>query len=193
MHKPRKFIDLVESIKMLPGIGTRNAERLAYHIIENEYVKNELMDGLDNVSKIKHCQSCGVICDNDICTVCANPNRQKKLCIVSTSKELFQFEESGLYTGYYHVIGGEVDIQKGVHPEDLNIESIQNRINELNIKEVILALNFTIQGEITAKYINGILKDVDVTSLAKGIPLGGSVEYLDNYTLQQAFNKRNKI
>lgn len=193
MDKPKKFINLVEAIKLLPGIGNKNAERLAYNILENEYTQRDLKEAIDIIKDVNKCDSCGVICDNNICQICSHGSREKKLCIVSSSKELFQIEETGLYFGYYHVVGGEINIQHGVLPEDLNITSINDRIKELGINEVILALNFTIQGEITAKYISGIINDVKVTSLAKGIPLGGTVEYLDEYTLKEAFNKRIKL
>lgn len=193
MDKPKKFIELIEAIKLLPGIGSKNAERLAYDILKNEYTQRDLIKAIDTIKLLNTCKSCGVITDGEICQICSHGSRDKTLCIVSTSKELFQLEDSGLYYGYYHVVGGEINIQQGITPDDLNINTINDRIEELGIEEVILALNFTIQGETTAKYISNIIKCNKISSLAKGIPLGGTVEYLDEYTLKEAFNKRIKV
>ena len=197
MSLPKSFSDLVNSLSILPGVGEKTAERYVYCLFDkdNEEVE-ELANNLINFKRtIKTCSICGCITDYDICEICSDKKRDNStICIVEDSKNVFFIEKTKKYNGYYHVLNGLISPMDGKNPEDLNISSLINRIDN-NIKEIIIALNPSIEGEVTSMYIQKILekKDVKVSRLSYGIPMGGDIEYLDPIMISKAWDDRKII
>ncbi len=198
MNLPRSFLELVNNLSILPGVGEKTAERYVYALYEkeNDEVEN-LAESLINFKKnIKKCEICGCLSDYDICEVCKDETRDKStICIVEDSKNVFFIEKTKKYNGFYHVLNGLISPIEGINPEDLNISSLVNdRINE-DVKEVIIALNPSIEGEVTSMYIQKILekKNVKVSRLSYGIPMGSDIEYLDPIMVSKAWDDRKVI
>lgn len=198
MPLPRCFTQLVNNLEILPGVGEKTAERFVYSLYEKdfddiEYLANALLDFKKN---IKTCEICGVLSDDNICERCQDQDRDKStICIVEDSKSLFSIEKTKKYKGDYHVLNGLISPIDGKNPEDLNIYSLVNkRINE-NVKEVIFALNPSIEGEITSSYIQKILekKNLKISRLSYGIPMGSDMEYLDPLMISRALDDRKVI
>ena len=194
---PKSFEKLIEAYKRLPGVGAKTAERYAFSTLdwESEDVQ-VLIDALVNVStNLKHCKICNHLSEDDLCEICKQESRDKKvICVVQTSKDVIAMEKTNEFKGTYHVLGGVINTSKGIFPEDLNIDSLVERIDE-SVEEVILALDPTIDGETTSLYITSLLsnKDVNVTRLAHGLPRGGHLDYADELTLTKALQGRKKV
>ncbi len=198
MRHPLTFEKLVDSLKKLPGIGTKSAERMAYQIIEMDIEDlQELADSLiDCKTKLHHCKICGQICEDEICEVCKDDSRDGSIiCVVQTPKDAFALERAREFKGKYHVLNGVISVTGGTGPEDINITSLLKRIEEGNVKEVIIATNPNVEGETTAQYIAKLLEkyNITVTRLAYGLPVGGNLDYTDEYTLLKALEGRRKI
>lgn len=197
--KNLKSIDrLTEAFSKLPGVGHKSAEKMAYSILEmNNNNVYELSDALKDVKEsVHHCSECGAYCENDICEVCSNPDRDKtRIIVVSYPRDIFPFEKLGTYTGVYHVLGGVLSAVNGVGVEDLRINELVEKVNRDNVKELIIATNPTTEGETTALYIAKILENmpVNVTRIAYGLPMGGHLEYTDSLTLLKSLEGRKKI
>jgi len=196
--KPLKPIDrLTESLAKLPSVGKKSAERMAYALLEksDEDIK-EFSEALLAVKKdIRKCPICGLLTDSDKCPICDDPNRDKtKLLVVSAYKDALAIENSEGYNGLYHILGGEISLGKGITIDNLNLSSLEERVNN-GIEEVIIATNPTIDGETTALYISKTLSGckANVTRLAYGLPMGGNLDYTDQLTLQKALEGRHKI
>ena len=189
---------LIDSFQRLPGIGHKTAEKMAYQVLEMkdenvEYFADALREVKD---RIHHCPVCGSYTENDICEVCASELRdKKKILVVSYAKDVISFEKIGVFDGVYHVLGGALSSVNGVTIDDLNINSLFDRIKKQNAEEVIIATNPNTEGETTALYLARILEGsgVKVTRIAYGLPLGGHLEYADALTLTKALEGRNKI
>ena len=191
---PNKFENLILAFQNLPGVGRKTAERYAFETLNWEQQKKEefvnalqvLIDGVDT------CKVCGNLSDGDICSICSDQNRDHTLlCVVQSPKDILAIESIQEYKGVYHVLNGVINTSKGIRPEDINIESLVDRINKDEINEVILALDPTVEGETTSLYIEKLIgKDVLVTRLAYGIPMGGHLDYTDSLTLLKAFQGR---
>lgn len=191
MDYPSRLIEnAVNQIAKLPGIGKKTALRLALHLIrdteENTVALTEALNSLR--SKIKFCATCHNISDADICAICTSHKRDKTiLCVVEDAKDVMAIENTAQFNGVYHVLGGVISPMNGVGPTDLRIESLVNRLDDhqSEIKEVILALSPTMEGDTTAFYINRRIKDLSlrVSVIARGIPVGGDLEYADEITL----------
>ena len=198
MSLPKSFTDLVNNLTILPGVGEKTAERYVYALYEKDDQEIEnLSDALINFKKtIKNCSACGCLSDTEICDICSDKSRDKStLCIVEDSKNVFFIEKTKKYNGFYHVLNGLISPIEGINPEDLNISSLVNdRINE-DVKEVIIALNPSIEGEVTSMYIQKILekKNVKVSRLSYGIPMGSDIEYLDPIMVSKAWDDRKVI
>lgn len=198
MKYPESLQNLIECFKMLPGIGEKNAERLAFAVLKfsEEQIKS-FSDSLINVkTKIKKCEICNNLTENDKCDICLDSNRNKEiLCVVENTKNLILFEKANVFNGKYHVLEGLISPLEGINPEDIKINQLINRIKEEKIKEVILALTPSIEGETTSAYILKMLEgfNVSVTKIASGIPVGADMEYLDPLTIQIAMQERNKV
>ena len=198
MEKLPSIEQLIESFASLPGVGHKSAEKMAYSVLNmDEELIEQFADSLINVKKSVHkCPRCGSLTENDLCEICLDESRDKtSLIIVSEPKDVMSFEKIGSFKGQYHVLGGVLSALKGIGVEDLEIESLIRRIEQDNVKEVILATNPTTEGETTALYIAKILegKDINVSRLAFGLPVGGHLEYADSLTLQRALEGRKKI
>lgn len=192
---PKSLEKVIESLKMLPGVGQKTAERYALSLLEasNDDVE-AFSNSLTNMkSSIKYCSICNNLTDEVICAICKDSTRDlSKICVVANPKEVFSIEKSGTYNGVYHVLGGLISTQKGILPDSLNIESLIERSSQS--KEIILALNATVEGELTSLYLSKRLEDITtVTRLAFGLPIGGQLDYADDMTLLKAFEGRKKV
>ena len=189
---------LQESLAKLPSVGKRSAERMAFAMLEmDDEDLNEFADAIRELKeKIHFCKICGCITEDDICEVCNDTERDRSLLmVVSTPKDVIAFENTDGYKGLYHVLGGTISLSKGKGIEDLNIDSLLSRVDEGEIKEIIIATNPTVDGETTALYLAKLLQDkpVSVTRLAYGLPMGGHLDYADALTLEKAIEGRRKI
>jgi recombination protein RecR len=188
---PSKLIEeAVEQISKLPGIGKKTALRLVLHLIKaREESTFALTEALNNLrANIKFCKHCYNISDAEVCTICASHRRERSIvCVVEDTRDVMAIENTSQYIGLYHVLGGVISPVHGVGPADLRIEQLVNRLNhgQSEIKEVILALSPTMEGDTTAFYINKRLKDLPlkISVIARGVPVGGDLEYADEITL----------
>ena len=189
---------LIQLLSNLPGVGPRSARRMILYLIKNNNnLMKPLSDTLNNVSnKIKMCKSCGNYCVDDNCDICKNEKRDKSLlCIVEEVADLWAIERGKIFNGLYFVLGGTLNAIKGINPEKLNMKKLFDRLENNEIKEVILATSITTAGQTTAHYLlNNIKKlDIKVSRLARGVPAGGELDYLDEATLGQALNERTLV
>lgn len=190
---PKKFEDLIQAYSKLPGVGRKTAERYAFTTLnwDEEWI-NEFITSLSSIKDgIKRCKVCGNLSEGDKCEFCMNDTRNHNvICVVQSPKDIAAIESMQEYNGVYHVLNGLINIQKGILPENLNIQSLVNRIND-DIEEVIIATDPTVEGETTALYITKLLDGrTKVTRLAHGIPMGGHLDYTDAHTLLKAFEGR---
>jgi recombination protein RecR len=198
MNYPNSLKNLIESFKKLPGIGEKTAERLAFSMLEFNQEDIDLFSKSikDIKDKIKKCKVCNNLTEEELCSICNDNTRDKtSLCVVEDSKNVILFEKTGAFRGKYHVLGGLISPLNGINPEDLNIESLLRRVKDEEIKEVIIAVKPTIEGETTALYILKLLEGLDVlvSKIAHGVPIGADMEYLDSMTLEMALFDRKKI
>jgi len=195
---PSRLIEeAVNQIAKLPGIGKKTALRLVLHLIrDNEENTFTLTDALNKLrTNIRFCHTCHNIADTDTCTICGSHKRDRSiLCVVEDVKDVMAIENTAQYNGLYHVLGGVISPMNGVGPADLKIESLVNRLNtgQSDIKELIMALSPTMEGDTTAFYINRRIKDtgVKVSVIARGVPVGGDLEYADEITLGRSITGR---
>lgn len=190
---------LITDISKLPGIGRRSAQRIALYLLKNKNLSLlPLIQTLETSYKlISECSVCGNVDMTKTCNICLNSNRDKKsICIIEDVSDLWTFERTGFYRGLYHVLGGSLSAINGIGTDELKISKLIKRIEENEITEVILALSTTMEGQTTTHVIADKLenfKNLTVTRLAQGIPIGGEVQYLDENTLNTAFQSRKKI
>ena len=194
---PKAFNDLIEVFKRLPGVGSKTAERYAYCLLNEDEATLKYFSELlaDLKSNIKYCKICHNMCDDDLCDICKNENRDHNIiCVVESTKDVNAMEKTGEFHGVYHVLNGLISANKGILPENINIDTLLKRINS-NTKEIIIATNPNIDGETTALYISNLLKEknVLVTRLAYGLPMGGHLDYADEMTLIKAIEGRKKL
>jgi recombination protein RecR len=195
---PSKLIEeAVNQVSKLPGIGKKTALRLVLHLIrEKEESTFSLTDALNDLrSKIRFCNSCHNISDQELCTICCSARRDRALiCVVEDTKDVMAIENTGQFNGLYHVLGGVISPVNGVGPADLKIESLVNRLNSEagQIREIILALSPTMEGDTTAFYINKRIKELNIkiSTIARGVPVGGDLEYTDEITLGRSITGR---
>lgn len=189
---------LIKLIAKLPSLGSRSARRIVLHLIKKKEASLlPLIEAMQNVAEnIKTCEICGNFDTSSPCSVCSSEKREKNIiCVVQDVADLWAMERTGFYHGQYHVLGGVLSALDGVAPEDLNIESLINKIMSGGINELVLALPATIDGQITSHYLVNKLKsyDVKITSLAQGIPVGAELDYMDEGTIQLALNSRKEL
>ena len=190
--------ELVSQFERLPGIGKKTAQRLAYHILEQPPERAEkFAEALVNArKKIHFCKECQGFTDLDICPICADGSRDRSvICVVAEPKDIMAFERTKEFGGTYHVLHGVISPLDGITPDNLRIKELMARLSNSEVKEIIMATNPTVEGEATASYISRLAKPmgVKVTRLAYGIPVGGDLEYADEYTLTRALEGRNEI
>lgn len=195
---PKPLERLIIELSSLPTIGRKSAKRLAFKIIEMDEQKvRNLADALIDVKEnIHHCKICGNLTDSNICDICADNSRDKStIIVVEDSSNIVSLEKAREYQGQYHVINGLISPRNNITPEDLNIESLINRVKNSEIKEVILSLSSTVDGDMTTNFISEILKPlgVKVTKIATGVPLGVSLEYFDEMSIYKAIEDRREI
>ena len=197
MIYPESLEKLINYYKKLPGIGEKNAERLALATINfKEEDLDKFSESLKNIKKIHKCSICGHLTENEICNICSDPSRNKNLiCVIEDYKSVFSFEKAGNYKGVYHVLNGLISPADNIGPDNINLSSLVKRVEEAEKPELILALKSTIEGETTTLYIKKIFekKNVLISRLSYGIPMGAEIDYLDIITLDKALEDRKKI
>ncbi|TRO96912.1 recombination protein RecR [Glycocaulis profundi] len=186
---------LVQMLAKLPGLGPRSARRAVLHLLKKrEALMEPLADALTEAAgKIKACSECGNLDTSDPCAVCADPRRDPGvICVVETVGDLWALERAGAFKGRYHVLGGVLSALDGVGPDELNVAKLVERAGRDETTEIILALNATVDGQTTAHFVSDRLAGaaVEITSLARGVPVGGELDYLDDGTLAAAFRSR---
>jgi len=197
MRYPQAIQNLIDKLAEFPSVGPKTAERYVFYLLKQS--KEKLKDLAQVISDLRDkttvCETCWSIADKNPCSICSDTNRQKPLlCIVENTQDLLAVEATRQYDGQYFVLGGLINTINDIKPENLNIEKLIKRIKENSIKEIILALNFTLEGETTALYLNKILKDhIKITRLARGLPAGSDLEYADETTLASALKYRSEI
>ncbi len=198
MAYPTALSDLINYFRKLPGIGEKSAERMALSLLELscEDVDNFAASMVDSKNNLHPCEVCGHITDKDVCDICSNERRNKSvICILEDYKSVFAFEKAGNYNGVYHVLNGLISPIDDINPEDINISSLVDRVEKLDNPELIIALKSTIEGETTTLYLKKIFenKNVEISRLSYGIPMGAEIDYLDEITLDRALSDRKKI
>jgi len=196
MNYPSKVLeDAVYEISQLPGIGKRSALRLVLHMLRREkedtkrlaFSLNQLMD------EIKYCKRCHNVCDGEYCEICSNPARNERIvCVVEDVRDVMAIESTGQFKGLYHVLGGIISPMDGIGPSQLNISSLQERVKNEPIEEIIFALSSTMEGDTTMFYIYKMLKDkeIKISTIARGISIGDEIEYADQATLGRSLIQR---
>lgn len=198
MKYPDCIENLIECFSKLSGIGRKTAERMALSTLnlDDDVINLFSKSLLETKTKIRKCEKCNNITDDKLCSICKNEGRNKNvLCVVEDAKNIILFEKNGIFDGYYHVINGLISPLDGINPEDLNIDQLINRIKNEKIKEVIIAVKPSLEGQTTSLYISKKLEkeDVVVSTIAYGVPIGADIDYVDSLTLEMALENRQKI
>lgn len=189
---------LKQALRRLPGVGPKTAQRMAFYLLERDRDgARALADALrEATASVEHCQRCNNFSETELCQICASGKRDESLlCVVETPADLDTIEQAGAYSGYYLVLMGHLSPLDGVGPEDLAIDHLMKIVSQNAVQEVILATNLTMEGEATADHLSDLLgrSSVSVSRLARGVPVGGELEYMDANTLNQAFNDRRTL
>jgi recombination protein RecR len=189
---------LVEALRVLPGVGPRSAQRMAYHLLQHDRAgAGQLAQALSQaLETVQRCAKCNNFSEDEVCSLCCSPRRDASLlCVVETPADLAMVEQTVSYSGMYFVLMGRLSPLDGVGPRDIGLDRLQARVAEGEVREVILATNFTNEGEATAHYIAEMLRarGIRVSRIARGVPLGGELEYVDAGTLSQALLERREI
>ena len=200
MSKVSPLVDsLIEAFQCLPGVGPKSAQRMVLHLLERNknaglILANALTNALESVDK---CSNCRIFTENEICQICSNEKRNKKqICVVESVSDVFAIEMSNQFTGQYFILHGHLSPIDDIGPEELGLEKLFTRVREEGIEEIILATNSTLEGETTSHFIFDKIKTIEnlkVTKLARGVPLGGELEYVDRGTIMHAFSGRQNI
>jgi len=198
MSAPSSLENLIEALRCLPGVGPKSAQRMAYHLLQRDRPgAQRLADALQQtLSVLRHCQRCNTFTETDICERCQSPKRDHGLlCVVETPVDMNMMEQTQAYSGLYYVLMGRVSPLDGVGPRELQLERLLARASDGVVREVILATNFTNEGEVTAHYLSEMLKSrgLRVSRIARGVPVGGELEYVDPGTLAQAMRERKSL
>ncbi|MGE4318941.1 MAG: recombination mediator RecR [Deferribacterales bacterium] len=196
--KNRIFERCVGELSRLPGVGRKTAVRLALHLLKSDaaQVKNLAESMIELKEKTVFCKICGNLAEEEICSICQEPRRLNgQLCVVEEAKDIFVLENTGFFHGRYHVLGGRISPLDGIGPSDLTIDKLLKRTEEESVSEVIIATNPDIEGETTAIYLSKMLKNknIKVTKIASGVPIGTNLEYTDELTLLKAMEQRTEI
>lgn len=201
MNYPKAIQDLISHLKKLPSVGPKTAERYVFYLLNQR--QDDLQQFAKTIAELKDnitiCKTCFQVSETNPCSICANPNRDNHtISVVSNTRDLLTIEATKIYNGKYHVLGGLIDSIKNITPGDLYIKQLLERLEKEKIKEVILSLNPTLEGETTSLYISKLIKksqepSVRITRLAKGLPSGSDLEYADEVTLGNALKYRNEL
>jgi len=190
--------DLIDEFGRLPGIGPKSAQRITFHILQTpNFDVAHLAELLAEVrEKVRFCEVCGNVSEQDRCSICRDPRRNHSLiCVVEDAKDVAAIERTREFRGLYHVLGGAISPIAGIGPDDLRIAQLMQRLADGTVQEVILATNPNLEGEATATYLSRLLHtiEISVTRLASGLPVGGDLEYADEVTLGRAFEGRRSV
>ena len=198
MKYPSTILNLIECFKKLPGIGEKTAERLALSMLDmDDSILDLFSTSMKDIkAKIKRCNICNNLSEEETCEICKNKDRNNKvICVVEEPKNVILFEKINIFDGYYHVLDGLISPIDGINPEDINISSLIDRVKKDKITELILALKPSVEGETTSLYISKLLEkeDIKITKIAYGIPMGAEMDYVDSLTLELALENRMDI
>lgn len=198
MSSAKEIEDSIHLLSKLPGLGKRSARRAVLHLINNRNLQlKPLIEALERTyQSVSVCKICGNIDSQNPCSICTNPKKDSTLlCVIEDVADLWAIERSHIYQGHYHVLGGVLSAIDGKGPEDLRIASLETRVKEGEIQEIILATNATVEGQTTAHYITDLLTpyNIKMTRLAQGVPIGGELDYLDEGTLGTALQARRSL
>lgn len=195
---PDNLQKLIDSFKKYPGIGPKNAERLAFFTIMNLKKEDAIAFSeniINSVENIKKCSVCGMITENDICDICNDTDRENKLMIVEGVRDVMAFEKTNYYNGKYHILHGVISPLNGISADELKLDTIIERIKKENITEVIISTSSTLDGEMTAMYIKKMLEEINVNvyRIGYGLPVGADIEYADDITLMRALESKKEM
>lgn len=195
MDNPSSLEELIQSLRCLPGVGPKSAQRMAYHLLQRDHEgAGRLARALtEALGRIRHCARCNTFTESEICALCASPRRDgSQLCVVETPGDQLMMEQTQSYRGLYFVLMGRLSPLDGIGPREIHLDRLLRRATDGEVREVILATNFTVEGEATAHYVSEMLagKGVTVTRIARGLPVGGELEHVDSGTLAQALLER---
>ena len=193
-----QITNLIEELRRLPGIGSKSAQRLAFHIINmpEEHVHHLAQTLVPAREKIRYCKYCCTLTDSEVCPICASTKRDHStIMVVEHTQDLAAYEKTGQYHGVYHVLQGTLAPSLGKGPDDIRFKELEERLNNPEVKELILATNSSLDGEATAMYITKKVKPrgIKVTRIASGVPIGGELEYIDEVTLSRALDGRVEL
>lgn len=198
MKTPSTLEELIEALRCLPGVGPKSSQRMTYYLLQHD--RNgaaRLSAALGTaLSQIQHCQKCNSFTEEVMCDLCASPNRDTAtLCVIEMPADLMMMEQTQVYRGLYFVLMGRLSPLDGIGPKELYLDRLIKRASDGVVKEVLLATNFTVEGEATAHYIGELLKEkgIKVTRIARGVPVGGELEHTDTGTLAQAVLERREV
>ena len=188
---------LIEELSKLPGIGSKSAQRLAFHIIHMTQEQVERLSGaiVDAKANVRYCKECCTLTDREICPICSSDRRDHStIMVVENTRDLAAYEKTGKYEGVYHVLHGAISPMLGIGPGDIKLKELVARL-EKDVSEVIIATNSSLEGETTAMYISKLIKPtgIRVTRIASGVPVGGDLEYIDEVTLLRALEGRTEL
>ena len=198
MRPPSSLEALIQALRCLPGVGPKSAQRMAYHLLQRDQDgARRLATSMKNaVERVRHCNLCNTFTEAEICEICLSLRRDKSLlCVVETPGDLLMMEQTQTYRGLYFVLMGRLSPLDGIGPKDIHLDALIRRASDGVVKEVILATNFTVEGEATAHYISELLgeRGLKVSRIARGLPVGGELEHVDAGTLAQAFIERRTV
>jgi recombination protein RecR len=198
VNAPHSLDELISALRCLPGVGPRSAQRMAYHLLQRDQESaRRLADSLDYaLQHVRHCEKCNNFTEEVVCELCSSQRRDSALlCVVEMPADLLMMEQAHCYKGMYFVLMGRLSPLDGIGPREINLDRLLKRTQDGMVKEVILATNFTVEGEATAHYIGEMLqnKGLKVTRIARGLPVGGELEHVDSGTLAQAVLERREV
>lgn len=198
MNAPRSLDELINALRCLPGVGPRSAQRMAYHLLQRDQEgARRLADSLDYaLQHVRHCEKCNNFTEEVVCELCSSQRRDSALlCVVEMPADLLMMEQAHCYKGMYFVLMGRLSPLDGIGPREIHLDRLLKRTRDNMVKEVILATNFTVEGEATAHYIGEMLQNegLKITRIARGLPVGGELEHVDSGTLAQAVLERREV
>ena len=198
MNSPTSLQELVEALRCLPGVGPKSAQRMAYHLLQRDRPGAARMaKGLSEaLAVVRHCEKCNTFTEDELCELCRSPRRDTSLlCVVETPADMLMMEQAQCYRGQYFVLMGRLSPLDGIGPREVHLDRLVRRATDGLVKEVVLATNFTVEGEATAHYIGELLraKGLTVSRIARGLPVGGELENVDSGTLAQAVIERREV
>ncbi|PKO46925.1 MAG: recombination protein RecR [Betaproteobacteria bacterium HGW-Betaproteobacteria-22] len=198
MKNPPALEQLIESLRCLPGVGPKSAQRMAYYLLQRDRQgANSLSIALDNALQVVgHCRLCNTFSEQPVCALCDSPQRDNSvLCVVEMPTDLIMLENTRAYHGMYFVLMGRLSPLDGIGPKEIHLDKLIKRAQSGHVQEVILATNYTVEGDATAHYISELLRarDIKVSRIARGMPMGGEIEYVDTGTLAQAMLERRNV